>query len=248
MNVLLCGIAGHMGREVLASSLDPASGVTVAAGVDCAAPSDITLPVFTSFDEVEGSFDCIIDFSHHSLTEELTRFAVSRSLPLVVATTGQTEEERRMIGEAALSVPVFFAANFSIGVALLCSLAKRAAAVMSGAECEIVEIHHDRKLDAPSGTAIALADAIREARPEASTVCGRSGHAKREADEIGISSVRIGNVVGTHEVLIGTKYETITLKHEAHDRALFAEGAIAAAKFIADKEPGLYSMKDLIEF
>ena len=247
MNVLLCGIAGHMGREVLASSLDPSARVTVAAGVDRAVPADVTLPVFTSFDEVEGSFDCIIDFSHHSLTGELTRFAVSHSIPLVVATTGQTEEERRMIGEAALSVPVFFAANFSIGVALLCSLAKKTAAVLKDAECEIVEIHHDRKLDAPSGTALAVAESIREARPESEIVCGRSGHAKRGSDEIGISSVRIGNVVGTHEVLIGTKYETITLKHEAHDRALFAEGALAAAEFLAGKAPGLYSMKDLIE-
>ena len=118
---------------------------------------------------------------------------------------------------------------------------------MSGAEIEIVEVHHDRKIDSPSGTAIALSDAIKEARPELRAVCGRSGHAKREKDEIGISSVRIGNVVGVHEVIVGTQNETVTLKHEAGSRTLFAEGALTAAKWLADKAPGLYSMKDMIK-
>ena len=246
MNVLLCGISGHMGREVLKASLDASKNVTIAAGVDRLDAGDLSVPVFRSFDEVCGEFDCIVDFSHHSATKDLTDFAARRSLPLVIATTGQADDERRMIAECALSVPVFFAANFSIGVALLCALAKSAAGVMRGAEVEIVEIHHDRKLDAPSGTALAIADAIKASRPELNSVCGRSGHAKRGEDEIGISSVRIGNVVGTHEVMFGTKYETVTLRHEAHDRALFAEGALAAASFIVGKESGLYSMQDMI--
>ena len=246
MNVLLSGICGHMGLEVLAQTKDPASGVTVAAGVDPAPSFGMPVPVYKSFDDADCRADCIIDFSHHSATGALTEYAVKNNVPLVIATTGQTDEEKDMIAKAAEKIPVFFAANFSIGVALLCALAKKTASVMEGAEIEIVEIHHDRKLDAPSGTAIAIADAIKEARPDSYAVCGRSGHAKREKDEIGISSVRIGNVVGIHEVIVSTGNETVTLKHEAHTRALFASGAVAAAKFLADKEPGLYTMKDMI--
>lgn len=246
MKVILCGICGHMGREVFSLSEDAASGFEVVCGVDASPAFGMPIPVYKSFSEVCESADCIIDFSHHSATRDIVSFALEKSLPLVVATTGQTEEERKMIEDAATSVPVFFAANFSIGVALLCALAKKAASVMTGAEIEIVETHHDRKLDAPSGTALAIADAVKEVRPGAEVVCGRSGHAKRCADEIGISSVRIGNVVGIHEVLVGTKNETLTLKHEAHDRALFASGAVAAAKFTVGKEPGLYSMTDMI--
>ncbi len=243
MNILLSGICGHMGREVLALSND---AFNVAAGVDGAPSFGMAVPVYPTFDEVEDNYDCIIDFSHHSATAALTAYAVRTKTPLVVATTGQTDDERRMIDAAARTIPVFFAANFSIGVALLCSLAKKAAAVMEGAEIEIVEVHHDRKLDSPSGTALAVAEAVREARPELEVVAGRSGHAKRANNEIGISSVRIGNVVGIHEVLVGTQNETITLKHEAHFRALFASGAATAAKFLVGKEPGLYSMRDMI--
>lgn len=247
MNILLSGICGHMGNEVLKASCEGESGVTVTAGVDPFAKEGFSVQVFSSFDEVTGDFDCVIDFSNHAATAALTDFAVKKSLPLVIATTGQTEEQRQMIEKASYSIPVFFAANFSIGVALLCALAKKTAAVMKDAEVEIVEIHHDRKVDAPSGTAIALANSICEVRPESRVICGRSGHEKRGENDIGISSVRIGNVVGVHEVLVGTKYETVTLKHEAHDRALFASGALAAAKFLVGKEPGLYTMQDMIK-
>ena len=246
MNIIISGICGHMGREVLAIVDDPSSGITAVAGVDTTPAFGMPVPVYKTFDEIGEAADCIIDFSHHSATGALTSFAADKKIPLVVATTGQTDEERALIAEAAKEIPVFFAANFSIGVALLCALAKKTASVMEGAEIEIVEIHHDRKLDAPSGTALAIADAIKDARPESEVVCGRSGHAKRAEGEIGISSVRIGNVVGVHEVLVGTHNETITLKHEAHNRALFASGAVAAAKFLAGKEAGLYTMNDMI--
>ena len=134
----------------------------------------------------------------------------------------------------------------AVGVALLCSLAKQAAAVLPDADIEIVETHHNRKLDAPSGTALMIADAIREARPELHNHCGRSGQCKRESDEIGIHAVRMGGVVGIHEVLITTQTQTITLKHEAYSRALFAEGAVTAAQFLMGKGPGLYDMKSMI--
>ena len=246
MNIIISGICGHMGREVFSLADDPSKNATVVAGVDTTPSFGMPVPVYQSFDEVSEAADCIIDFSHHSATAALTRFAVERKIPLVIATTGQTDGEKEMIREASKTVPVFFAANFSIGVALLCALAKKTAAVMGDAEIEIVEIHHDRKLDAPSGTALAVAEAIKESRPDSKIVCGRSGHAKREDGEIGISSVRIGNVVGIHEVIVSTGNETLTLKHEAHTRALFASGAVAAAKFLAGKEPGLYTMNDMI--
>ena len=247
MRIIISGICGHMGQELYHLTLDPSRTVEAVCGIDAAPSFGMPVQVYKTFDEVGEKTDCIVDFSHHSATAALTAFAVETNTPLVIATTGQTDEEKKMIEEASKSVPVFFAANFSIGVALLCSLAKKTAAVMNDAEIEIVETHHDRKLDAPSGTALAIADAIKEARPGAETVCGRSGHAKRKSEEIGISSVRIGNVVGIHEVLIGNGNETITLKHEAHSRALFASGALVAARFVADKTPGLYTMKDMIK-
>ena len=202
--------------------------------------------VYTALADYDGPADCIVDFSHHSVTVELLDFALTHRLPLVLATTGQTEDERAAIVKAAEQIPVFFAANYSLGVALLLELAQRAAAVMSDAEIEIVEIHHNRKLDAPSGTALALAEAIQEVRPDSTLSMGRSGHAKRTKQEIGIQSVRMGNIVGIHEVMVGTANETVTLRHEAYSRALFAEGALAAAQFLMGKGPGLYNMQSML--
>ncbi len=152
-----------------------------------------------------------------------------------------------MIRDASSRIPVFFSANMSIGIALLAELAQRTAAAFPDAAIEIIEKHHDRKLDAPSGTALMLADRIRQVRPAAFTVLGRSGQKKRTREEIGIHAVRIGNCPGEHEILIGTQNQTITLKHEAHSRALFAEGALAAAKWLLGKDAGLYDMNDLIK-
>jgi 4-hydroxy-tetrahydrodipicolinate reductase len=134
----------------------------------------------------------------------------------------------------------------SVGVALVAKLVNEVAEKFSGSEIEIVEAHHNRKVDAPSGTAIMLADAAKKARPDSVYVQGRAGHAKRENREIGINSIRMGNIVGMHEVMFGTNTQTITIKHEAHDRALFADGAIDAAKFLAGKEAGMYNMNDLL--
>ena len=173
--------------------------------------------------------------------------AKERGLNVVLATTGHTEEEKAAIVKAAEAVPVFFAANFSLGVALLIDTAKQVAAAMPEAEIEIIEKHHNRKLDAPSGTALAIANALCEVRPDATVVMGRNGYGKRTSEEIGVHAIRMGNIVGEHEVIIGTPNQTITLKHEAHDRALFAEGALAAAEFLCKGHPaGLYGMADLI--
>lgn len=248
MKILISGICGHMGKEVEKLALEGYRGANLVAGVDLKNDGTASVPCADSFETAETSVDCVIDFSHHSCTEALLSFAVANSLPLVLATTGQTDEERKAILEASEKIPLFFAANYSIGIALLIELAKKTAASMPEAEIEIIEKHHDRKLDAPSGTALAIAKAIRSVRPEAYENCGRSGNGKRDPNEIGIHAIRLGNIVGEHEVIIGTPNQTITLRHEAHSRALFAEGALAAAAFLAGKPAGLYEMNSMISF
>jgi 4-hydroxy-tetrahydrodipicolinate reductase len=196
---------------------------------------------------VTGGADVIVDFSHHAATKTLTDYAVSKKIPLLVATTGQTDAELDMIRAAAKTVPVFFAANYSLGIAALIRAAKAIAALYPDADIEIIEKHHNRKLDAPSGTALSIARALSSVREgETAFTFGRGGQMKRQKNEIGIHAVRLGNIVGEHEVLIGTDNETITLKHEAHSRALFAEGALAAASFLIGKPAGLYGMNDLV--
>ena len=247
MNVLISGICGFMGREVEKLCKSAYRGASLYGGVDISGDGSDSL-VFASFDEIPygAPIDCIIDFSHHSAVSSLLDFAVERKIPTVVATTGHTEDELKKINDAAKKIPVFFSANMSLGVALLVELAKNAASAMPEAEIEIIEKHHDRKLDAPSGTALMLANAICEVRPEAYANVGRSGHGKRAKEEIGIHAVRMGNVVGEHEVILATDNQTITIKHEAHSRALFAEGAIAAAAFLVSAEIGLHDMKSII--
>lgn len=245
MRILLVGYTGHMGREVRECA-GRAENCEIVAGVDpmIAATEGICSK---TFQECTASADVIIDFSHHSLTGELLDFAESRNLPVVLATTGQTEEEKDRIRDASRRIPVFLAANYSLGIAALTDLVKRAAALYPDGEIEIVEQHHDRKLDAPSGTALALFNAVKEVRPAAQANCGRAGQGKRTRDEVGIHAVRIGNIVGVHEVMIGTQNERITLKHEAFSRGVFAEGSLKAAAFLAGKAPGMYDMKDLLK-
>lgn len=247
MRILISGLGGHMGRELYNLCEAGCRGAEAVAGVDAFGWQNTPIACAKSFDEAVTDVDCVIDFSHHANTLPLLDFAVKHQLPLVLATTGQTEEEKAAIRQAAQSIPLFFAANFSVGVALLIELAKKAAAAMPDAEIEIVEAHHDRKLDAPSGTALAIADALKTVRPDAEVVTGRSGAGKRQPNDIGIHAIRMGNIVGEHTVLIGTQNQTITLKHEAHSRALFAEGALAAAAFLCEgKAPGLYDMHSLL--
>lgn len=251
MNILISGLYGHMGQQVLALCQNGYLGSRLAFGVDYRIPEGATLPCTDSFsseyaDANAGNCDVIVDFSHHSVTPDLLNYAVSHNLPLVLATTGHTPEERDMITAASAKIPLFFASNFSMGIALLAKAAKEIALGMPDAEIEIVETHHDRKLDAPSGTALSLAGILAETRPGATVQSGRTGYGKRQPNDIGIQSVRIGNVVGIHEILIGTPSQTITLKHEAHSRALFAEGALTAAAFLIGKGPGLYDMNSLV--
>ncbi len=249
MKILVSGMCGHMGREVVKLAQANYRGAELTCGVDAFAENDTPVVCAKSFADA-GEFtkitDCIVDFSHHTCTHELLEYAIANNIPVVLCTTGQTEEELAEIDAASKKIPVFFSANMSLGVALLVELAKKTAVSMPDAEIEIIEKHHDRKLDAPSGTALMIANALKEVRKNAFNVLGRSGHGKRTKEEIGIHAIRMGNIVGEHEVIVGTPNQTITLKHEAHDRALFAEGALAAAEWLVGKPAGKYEMKDMV--
>ena len=242
IKVIVHGALGRMGKEVtrfVAESEDMA----LAALVDINGDGK---EVLTSLSDFSGEADVIIDFSHHTAVPAVLEYAKARKLPAIIATTGCTEEENALIKETAESIPVFASGNMSIGVAVLAALAAEAARIMKDADIEIVETHHKNKLDAPSGTALLIANEIKTNRPDAQFVLGRSGMGKREKDDIGINAIRCGNIVGIHEVIISTESQTITLKHEAHTRALFAEGAVAAARFICGKGAGLYNIKDMV--
>lgn len=248
MKVIVNGSNGRMGREVIRMIQESYVGVEVVAGVDINNSRAEKFPIYENIEDFVGEADCIIDFSHHSVTKRLMDFAVSKKIPVVVSTTGQTEEELAMIDEAAKSVPVFRSANMSVGIALLVNLARTAAKAFPNADIEIIEKHHNRKLDVPSGTALMLADAVRDARPDCEYVIGRHENGKRDPKELGIHSLRLGNVIGEHEVIIATDTQVITLKHEAQSRSLFAEGAIVAAEFLAKcKENKIYDMNDMLK-
>lgn len=242
ISVIINGACGRMGQEV-EKLVEASEDLKLAARVDKMAEQS---GCYSSINDFDGNADVIIDFSNHLGTQELLDYAIKKGIPTVIATTGHTDEELEMIKKASKKVAVFHSANMSLGVALLVELAKRTAEVMPEADIEIVETHHNRKLDAPSGTALMIANELKKVREHARFVLGRSGNAKRESDEIGISAVRRGNIVGIHEVLVSTDSQTITLKHEAHSRALFADGGISAARFLVGKPAGLYDMHSIV--
>ena len=238
MRAVICGANGAMGK-LLQQRFENIAGLVSIDGENGVAKT------FQELGDVMAQV--VVDFSHHSAAPQAATYAVKNGCALVVGTTGHTEEEKAAILEAARSVPVFFAGNMSLGIAVLCRLAKEAAKSFPDADIEIVEVHHNRKVDAPSGTAKMLFEAVKEVRPQATAHCGRAGEGKRTADEIGISSLRMGGVVGIHEVHICTDSQRLTLKHEASDRGMFADGAKAAAEFLMDKPAGLYNMENLLE-
>ena len=241
MRIVINGSQGVMGQSLLALCEKGTRGAEAAALVDRVGGDGVYPDIFG----FEGGADVIIDFSHHTCAPTLAKYAAEKGMALVMATTGHDDGELAAIYEASKKVPVFMSANMSLGVALLAELAAKTAVLFPDADIEIIEKHHNRKLDAPSGTALMIARAIENARGETKFVYGRHGQQKRNAGEIGVHAVRAGNIVGDHEVIIATDSQIITLKHEAQSRALFAEGALAAAEFISGKAAGLYTMKDI---
>ena len=241
MKVLIHGALGRMGQAV-AAVLD-AKGVSHV-GVDARAEENSG--VLAHISQCREDVDCVIDFSSHLATADVAAFAEDRGVPVVFAATGQTEAEMARIRRCAEKVPVLKSRNLCVGVALLCHLAREAARALPGADIEIVEAHHNQKADVPSGTALMLAEAVRAERPHMKNVVGRHENGKREPEEIGIHSLRLGSVVGRHEVHFALAGQEITQRQDAFDRTLFAQGALAAAQCLMGRAPGLYDMEDLI--
>lgn len=223
----------------------------ILAGVDINADSvapACSFPVYQTISEFPDKADVIIDFSHHSSLPSLLEYATATKTPIVVCTTGHTDEERQLMAKATEKTAIFFSGNMSIGINLLIELCKNASETLGlNFDVEIIEKHHNQKLDAPSGTAIMIADAIKSTREETEYVYDRHEvRRKRSEKEIGIHSVRGGTIVGEHEVVFAGNNETITISHTAMSREIFANGALRAAEYLATKGSGSYNMSDLI--
>ena len=238
MRAVLCGANGAMGKLIDGILADEVVG-RVSLDGENGVPR-----TFAELGKVNA--DVVIDFSHHTAVADVLAYAKEIGAAAVIGTTGHTAEEKEQIFAAAKEIPVFFSGNMSLGIAVLCRLAKQAAAAFPDADIEIVEAHHTRKVDAPSGTALMLFNAIKEVRPEAVPNCGRSGEGKRTKEEIGIHALRMGNVVGIHEIHIHTANQSLTLKHESGSRAMLADGGVAAARFMVGKSAGFYNMEDML--
>lgn len=245
MKVIITGAKGKMGGLVAQAVTD--AGHEIYALCDGFFDLPIDGNKYKNIADVPFGADVIIDFSFHTAVPAICEYAVKSNTPAVIATTGLTEEELNCVKDASKSVAVFRSGNYSLGIATLVNVVKKVVATFEDADIEIIETHHNRKADAPSGTAEMLFDAVKEARPSVTRVDGRSGMCKRTKDEVGINSIRMGNIVGVHEVKICTENECITLKHEAFDRAMFARGAVKASEFLVNKSPALYDMNDLLQ-
>ncbi len=247
INILLSGACGKMGNAVARCAKENPD-TKIIAGVD-KAELLCDFPVFKSFADVTAKPDVIIDFSHVSVLDDLLSYAIKNNVPVVLAVTGYTPEQIAKINDAANKIPVFFTANMSLGVNLLCSLAKSAAKVLGGAfDIEIIEKHHNQKIDAPSGTALMLANAVNEVFDDkyAYEYDRHSKRQKRPQNEIGIHAIRGGTIVGEHDVIFAGHDEVITLSHSAQSKEVFAAGAVKAATFIVSQSNGIYDMGRLL--
>jgi len=250
-DIILTGACGRMGKVVSALCAE-STDLRIVAGVDINSASGslgFPYPVYEKLDDFEGDADVIVDFSHHSAIYAIAKYATEKKVALVAATTGYNEEELAILKCLSEKVPVFYSRNMSLGINLLIELTKKATAVLGKKfDIEIVERHHNKKLDAPSGTALMLADAAAETMgSEPEYVYDRQSVRRSRSDnEIGIHSVRGGSIVGDHEVAFCGQDEVISLSHSAYSRNVFAEGAVSAAAFIKGKPAGMYDMSDLI--
>lgn len=249
VNVIMHGCNGKMGR-VITNLVEEDDNIQIVAGIDAYTGVANEYPVFASIKECDVKADAIIDFSVTAAIDDLLDYAVSTKTPVVVCTTGLSANQLEKINEASKSVAVLRSANMSLGINTLMKILKIATDVLAdrGFDIEIVEKHHNQKVDAPSGTALALADCInQELNNEYDYIYDRSTvREKRKKKEIGISAVRGGTIVGEHEVIYAGTDEVIEIKHTAYSKAIFAKGAIDAAKFLANKEAGMYDMSDVI--
>lgn len=248
-NIAITGACGRMGK-VIAELVKERSDCKICAGIDLRGERYADFPIVEKVFELPEKPDVIIDFSHPSALEDLLSYCKMKNVPIVIATTGYSEDEIQKIKLAAQQIPVFFTFNMSLGINLLADLAKRAAEVLGTQfDVEIVEKHHNLKKDAPSGTAIMLAEAVNEVyKGEKKYIYDRHNVRKpRDKEEIGISSIRGGTIVGEHDIIFAGHDEVITLSHSAQSREVFAVGAVNAALFLKERSAGLYEMSDLLK-
>lgn len=248
IKILVCGVAGHMGKNICELLKNDAEAEAVC-GVDLHTPENFSGNVYKNFSEVSEKVDAVIDFSSPACLNDEMEYCLKNNIPAVIAATGYTKEQLAYIDECAKKIAIFRTANFSVGVNLLVKLVKEAAEFLGeNFDIEIVEKHHNLKKDAPSGTALMLAESANSAFDEKKPyVCGREGNVGARGREIGMHAVRGGTIVGEHEVMFCGEDEIITLAHSARSKKVFAAGAIRAAKWIAGKPAGMYDMRDVLK-
>ena len=248
VKIIMHGCNGHMG-QVISGIVEKDPDAEIVAGIDIADQGKNSYPVFTDIDACQVEADAIIDFSSAKATDKLLEYSAARQIPVVLCSTGLSQEQLAKVEETSRKVAVLKSANMSLGINTLLKLVQDAAKVLAAAgfDMEIVEKHHRLKLDAPSGTALALADSINEAMDnQYHYVYDRSQkREKRDDKEIGISAVRGGTIVGEHEIIFAGQDEVIEFKHTAYSKAIFGKGAVEAAKFLAGKPAGRYDMSDV---
>lgn len=247
INVLVNGCNGRMGQEVI-KQMDNYSNLLLVAGFDKFDNNLNTFPVFTDIEKINEKVDVIIDFSVPVATLNLLEYAKQNNIAMVIATTGFTDEQLNIINDYSKYIPIFKSANMSFDICLMSKIVANLAQVLKDTDIEIIETHHNKKIDSPSGTAMLLADSINKSLGNKMkyTFDRSSVHSKRENNEIGISSIRGGNIVGEHTVKFFGPFETFEITHTSYSRSVFADGALKAAEFIASQPAGLYSMNDLV--
>ncbi|MEI2988074.1 MAG: 4-hydroxy-tetrahydrodipicolinate reductase [Oscillospiraceae bacterium] len=246
--IVICGANGKMGQTIY-RCIKERKDCKVIGGIDINTHQYADFPIYSAVNELPEKPDAIIDYSHPSCLTPLLEYCMTTGTPIVLATTGYSDEQISEIKKASAQIPVFFSWNMSLGINLLVQLAKKATAILGDQfDIEIIEKHHNQKIDAPSGTALMIANAINETRNDDMkyTYDRHSQRKKREPNEIGIHAVRGGTIVGVHEVLFAGNDETITISHSAASKTVFAEGSINAAIFVKSQKPGLYDMGSIV--
>ena len=247
INLLISGANGRMGKKVF-EQCEKSQTVKAVCGIDLSENlSNPHFPIYDCFDNIKQKIDVVVDFSAPASLDNILAFCLTNGIPAVLCSTGYDQTHIDKLTDASKKIAIFRSGNMSLGVNALIDLVKKASTSLDGFDIEIVEKHHNQKVDAPSGTALMLADAVKEVQPQKYYTYGRQGIVgKRDQNEIGIHAIRGGGIVGEHEVIFASGFETITLSHQATDRSVFADGAIKAAQYIVNKTVGLFNMSDVI--
>lgn len=246
MKVIINGYSGTMG-QVLAKCVADDEELELVAGISPKHHDVDGFNTYSSFADVKEDSDVVIDFSNPLALDGILEYCLKTKTPVVLATTGYNDEEMEKIHEAAKQIPVFLSFNMSLGVNILLKLVKEAAKNLANFDIEIIEKHHNKKVDSPSGTAVMIANAVKEIREQSEFIYGRHGRTgKRQQNEVGIHAVRGGTIVGEHSAIFAGNDEILEINHSARSKNVFAEGAIAAAKYLVNQEPGFYNMDDML--